>query len=143
MDASARLIVCERSGRWGSRLRRELADEGRWIGPARSLSQLRDLLNQHPASLVVLELTRDNLQPASRAIAQLHDDFPRAGLIVVTRRPLSGCQWSWREAGAAHVVTDALKVGEIGRIWKSHCRRFPPVEQTHAQRIRDRLPWRS
>ena len=58
-SSPARLIVCERTGRWAVALRRELADAGVRVWETRTLADCWNELAESPASFVVLELGGD------------------------------------------------------------------------------------
>jgi transcriptional regulator with GAF, ATPase, and Fis domain len=55
----ARLIVCERTGRWAVALRRELAEAGVRVWETRTLADCWTELAESPASFLVLELGAD------------------------------------------------------------------------------------
>ena len=57
--AAARLLVCERTGRWAVALRRELAEVGVRVWESRTLDFCWNELAASPASFLVLELGGD------------------------------------------------------------------------------------
>lgn len=57
----ARLIVCERTGRWAVALRRELAGSGVRVHESRSIAECWQGLAESPAGFAVVELTGGNL----------------------------------------------------------------------------------
>ena len=52
-SSAAKLIVCERTGRWAVALRRELAEAGVRVWETRTLADCRDELVENPASFAV------------------------------------------------------------------------------------------
>ncbi len=81
-DAAARLIVCERTGRWAVALRRELAATGVRVWETRTLAGCREELEQSPASFVALEVAGD-LTGLLRFMVQQSRDFSAARLAAV------------------------------------------------------------
>lgn len=136
----ARLIVCERSGRWAVALRRELADAGVRISETRTLADCWSELVESPASFVVLELGGDVAGLLGRMASQPRD-FPRARLAVVADRSLAGYQWLMREAGAVHFLCSSRQVGSLAQLACRHLAQVPPPLQSLTERIWTSLPW--
>ena len=97
-SAVARLIVCERTGRWAVALRRELADAGVRVWETRTLAGCREELEQSPASFVALELTGDLLALLRFMVRQSHD-FPAARLAAVDSGEWSVKNGDWQARG--------------------------------------------
>ena len=119
--AVARLIVCERTGRWAVALRRELAASGVRVWETRTLAGCHEELSQSPASFVVIEAT-DDLSGLLRFMVRQSRDFPAARLAVVADPARCGCEWPVREAGAVHFVDSVRRVGLLARL---ACRHWP------------------
>lgn len=139
-SAPARLIVCERAGRWAVVLRRELADSGVRVWETRTLADCFDELAKSPASFVVLELGGDVASLLDR-MARHSREFPMARLAVVADRPLAGYEWLMREAGAVHFLCSPRKVGRLAQLACRHLAEVPPPQQSLTERIWASLPW--
>jgi hypothetical protein len=138
--SAAKLILCERTGRWAVALRRELADAGVRIWENRTLADCRDELVENPASFAVIELG-SNLSGLLRLLASQPRRFPAARLAVVADRSQAECQWLLREAGAVHFLCSPRQVGLLARLACRHLAQAPPPQQTLAERIWSALPW--
>lgn len=136
----ARLIVCERTGRWAVALRRELADAGVRVWETRTLADCWNELVESPASFVVLELGGD-VAELLRRIARQPSEFPMARLAVVADRSLAAYQWLMREAGAVHFVCSPRRVGPLAQLACRHLLQVPPPQQSLTERIWASLPW--
>ena len=145
---ATRLIVCEKSGHWAQRLRRNLPDGGRWIVETRSVSQMLESLKEHPTPLVLLELSLANVQHAARAVDELHRQYRHGTLLAilptVAEKSFAGSEqlaWLLRELGAASVIRSPREVPEIARLWAQHCHLHPPHEETFRERVFEFLSW--
>ena len=138
----ARLIVCERTGRWAVTLRRELAEAGVRVWETRTLADCWTELAASPASLVVLELGGDVAGLLGR-MARGPREFPQARLAVVADRGLAGYEWLMREAGAVHFVASPRQVGTLAQLACRHLAQAPPPQQSLTERIWASLPWAS
>jgi hypothetical protein len=161
---AARLIVCERNGRWAVALRRELTASGVRVWETRTLAGCREELEQSPASFVVLEVAGD-LPGLLRFLVRQSQDFPAARLAAVAAKgergerreergekqgaplpsPLSPLPsplpWLLREAGAVHFVDSLRQVGPLARLACRHLAQVPPPQQSLTERIWANLPW--
>jgi len=137
----ARLIVCERDGRWAAVLRRELAGAGGRVWETRSLADCRDELEQSPASFVVAELTAGNVERLLGLLARLPRWFPAVRLAITADRALEGAEWLMREAGAVHFLCSPRRAGPLARMACRHLAQAPAPEQGLAERIWASLPW--
>jgi hypothetical protein len=138
--SAAKLILCERTGRWAVALRRELADAGVRVWETRTLADCRDELVENPASFAVVELG-SNPTGLLRLLAGQPRRFPAARLAVVTDRSQADYQWLLREAGAVHFLCSPRQVGLLARLACRHLAQAPPPQQTLAERIWSALPW--
>ena len=137
---AARLIVCERSGRWAVALRRELAAAVR-VRESRSLADCREMLAAAPASFVVVELTPGNAALLLRQMARFPGDFPLARLAVVADRSLADYEWLMREAGAVHFVCSPRQSGPLASLAARHLAQAPAPRLSLTQHIWASLPW--
>ncbi|MHC4180462.1 MAG: hypothetical protein ACYSWU_23415, partial [Planctomycetota bacterium] len=74
--AAARLIVCERSGRWAVGLRRELAAGEVRVYETRNLADCWEMLAEAPASFVIVELSAGGVAALLRQMASLEREYP-------------------------------------------------------------------
>jgi ActR/RegA family two-component response regulator len=139
-SSAAKLIVCERRGRWAAALRRELAEAGVRVWETRTLADCRDELVANPASFAVVELGT-NLNGLLRLLARWPRRFPLARLAVVADRAQAGYEWLLREAGAVHFLSSPREVAVLARLACRHLAEMPPPQQTLAERIWAGLPW--
>jgi hypothetical protein len=106
----AKLIVCERSGRWATALRRSLVDNDAEdseidIVETRSVSDCRDELVAAPESLVVLEISPANTAAAVELLTYIDRWFAISRSLVVADRAHSSFEPIAREAGAIDFLT--------------------------------------
>ena len=138
---AARLIVCERTGRWAVAMRRELAEAGVRVWETRTAADCRDRLIESPASFVVVELG-GNVAGLLRLLARLTRQFSAARLAVAADHSHAGYEWLMREAGAVHFLCSPRQVGLLARLACRHLAQVPPPSQSLAERIWMGLPWR-
>ena len=139
---AARLIVCERTGRWAVALRRELDGMGVRAYETRSLAECFDELAQSPAGLAVVELTAAGVTALLRRLAQWQRDFPLARMAVVADRSLAGCEWLLREAGAVHFTCSPRQLGPLARLVRRHLAKAPSAPPASlSEQIWASLPW--
>jgi hypothetical protein len=138
--SSAKLIVCERSGRWAVALRRELAEPGIRVWETRTLADCRDELIENPASFAVIELGA-NAVGVLRLLARQPRQFPAARLAVVADRAQADHEWLMREAGAVHFLCSPRQVAVLARLACRHLAEVPPPQQSLGERIWASLPW--
>ena len=136
----ARLIVCERTGRWAAALRHELVDSGVRVWETRALDDCWNELAESPASFVVLELGADVAGLVGRVMCQA-GQFPAARLAVVADRSLVDHQWLMREAGAVDFLCSPREAGSLAQLACRHLAQAPPRQQGLAERIWASLPW--
>jgi len=139
---TARLVVCERTGRWAVALRRELAGAGVRLREARNLADCWEGLAASPASFLVIELRASTLEELLRFTARLQQDFPIARLAVVADRRLAAYEWLMREAGAVHFTCSPRQLGPLARLACRHLAQVPTPPQTLTERIWASLPWK-
>lgn len=140
-NASARLIVCEKSGRWAAQLRRLLQGEGRWLGETRSVPQWFDALAEHPASLCVVEATATNFEQLYAALTRSREEFPLARTVIASDELPADAVWALREAGAIHAVDALRRLDRVVTLWRRQMEKFPPRAATELDRVLAALPW--
>ncbi|MBN2477335.1 MAG: hypothetical protein JXB62_22205 [Pirellulales bacterium] len=140
--SAARLIVCERTGRWAAALRRQLDPSEVRLEETRTLGQCREALARAVASFLVAELTLCDIEPLLGQMARLPRDFPLARLAVVADRCLAGYEWLMREAGAVHFTCSTRRLGPLAQAVRRHLAQAPVPPQTLTQRIWASLPWK-
>ena len=131
----ARLITCERSGRWAAALRRELAGGAVRVYETRSLAECWEALAEPPAAFVVVELTAAGVEELLRRMVRLGRDFPRARVAVVADRPLAGYEWLLRSSGAVHFTCSPRQFGPMAQLACRHLAQVPPPQQSFTERI--------
>ena len=136
----ARLLVCERTGRWAVTLRRELADVGVRVWETRTLDYCWRELAASPASFVIVELSGD-IGTLLRRLARLGCEYPAARAAVVADRRLAQYEWLLREAGAVHFLCSSRQVGPLAQLACRHLAQVPPPPQSLTERIWATLPW--
>ena len=137
----AKLVVCERSGRWAVGLRRELAGLGVRIYETRTLAECWQVLAESPAGFAVVELTTSGTDELLRRMARLQRDFPLVRVAVVAPRVLAGYEWLMREAGAIHFTCSPRQLGPLARSACRHLDRAPVPPRSLAEQIWESLPW--
>jgi hypothetical protein len=136
----ARLIVCEKTGRWAAALRRELAGKAR-VYETRSLPDCWDELAESPASWLVLEATEANLDNLAQRLAELPEKFRFARAMVCGERPMAAWEWLLREAGAVHAVFSPRELAPAVRFALRHLALAPRPEMSLRERVWESLPW--
>ncbi len=141
----ARVIVCERTGRWAIALQRELgalspgADVP--LVEARSVQACWAALAESPAGIAVVEVTAANVDPLLGRIARLPGEFPLAAVVVVAERALVDYEWLMREAGALHFTCSIRQLGPVAQLVRRHLRQAPRPVRSVREEIWAGLPW--
>ncbi len=141
-NESARLIVCEGSGRWAVAMRRESGELGLPICETRNFDECWRMLDEAPASFVIIEVSAADLAESLRRIGRLAREFPLARAAGVADRSLGELEWPLREAGAVHFVCSPRQLGPLVPLVRRHIQRAPDPPSTVVQRIRAGLPWK-
>lgn len=136
----ARLIVCERTGRWAVLLRRELADLGIRVWETRTLDDCWAELAESPASFLVLELADDAKGLLRRAV-RLARDFPDARVAMVADRKMANYAGLMCEAGAVWFLASPRHAGRLAQLACRHLAQVPVPQQSFSERIWANLPW--
>ena len=144
---TARLIVCERTGRWAVALRRELPEGADFVQETRSLAECFEALGGDPAgpvaaSFAVIELTAAGVDELLGRMARLQRDFPLARIAVVAPRAMAAYEWLFREAGAVHFTSSPRQLGPLAKAARRHLAGAPVRQQSLAERLWSSLPWK-
>lgn len=158
-SSSGRLIICEPTGRWAVALRRELTSYRELTGDnpveeTRSVAECWERLRNAPASFVVVELTRKNVDTLLKYMVHLEWRFPLARVAVVARRNPADCEWAalyerlTRQAGAVFFGTSLRSeephgVRALAGVAFRHLQQSPHPRRTISEEIWATLPWRS
>ncbi len=140
-QSRARLIVCERTGKWAVALRRSAEIGSFRVHETRSLEECRDEVQASPASLVAVEATTANVDNLLDWLTDIRRDFPQAHVVVLGDRGLEREQWLWREAGAVHVIHSPRRVDEVLRIAWRHLEAARAKEPLTREQFMDRILW--
>ena len=150
----ARLVVCERTGRWAAALRGVI---GRLVGrgeggthfahklrvyETRSLGECWAMLADSPASILVVELTPAALDPLLERMASMEREYPLARVAIVAERPLAPCEWLLREAGAVYFTTSPRALAPLADLVRRHLDEAPLPCLEMTERIWATLPWK-
>lgn len=137
---AARLIVCERDGRWAVALRRELSGSGVRVWETRTADDCRRELTASPNSFVLLQMARNPIDTL-RMLELFSREYPTAGFAVAGKRSQAAFEWPAREAGAAHFLCSLRRVGILSRMACRHLAQVPPPQRSMTERIWASLPW--
>ena len=137
---AARLIVCERDGRWAAALRRELSGSGVRVWETRTAADCRRELAASPASFVLVQMSRNPLD-TPRIVELLAREFPAARFAVAGKRSQAVHERLAREAGAVHFLCSPRRIGILSRMACRHLAQVPPPQQSMIERIWASLPW--
>jgi len=141
MNPTARLVVCEKSGRWAAALRRELSAVGPRVHETRHVDDAWHELRIARASFVVLEASRPRLAAVVHWLTQLGRVYPRARALIVGGAELEAAEWLLREAGALAVHVALADPAIVVRLARRHLAEFPSADRSWRQQCFDRLPW--
>lgn len=136
----ARLIVCERTGRWAVGLRRELGTHPR-VYETRSLADCWVELAASPASFLLLEATEANVEMLVSRLTELRCGFALSGAMVCGERDMACYEWLLREAGAIHAVFSPRELAPAARVAARHLAAVPEPPVPLRERVWGRLPW--
>jgi len=107
----------------------------------RSLADGWSMLEQHPFSFLVAELTHANAPALVKRIAETERTCPLARVAVVAERWLAEYQWLAREAGAVWFATSPRALQPIVEIASRHLKLAPRAHVSLVQQIWSSMPW--
>jgi DNA-binding response OmpR family regulator len=137
----ARVIVCEKTGRWATALRRAFHGLQLRVVETRSLAECWRELEQSPASLVALEFVAGNRETLLRRLLDLRSRYRRAQAIVLAERGLEPLEWVLREAGAVDVVFSPRSLAPTARLAQRYVQSVPPADIDIREAVWRRLPF--
>ena len=137
----ARLIVCERTGRWAVALRLAFERPAVRVYQTRSVPECWEMFGKCPASFVVAELTTANADALLDRMARHQRLFPLGRVAVVAKRSMAAYEPLLREAGAVHFLCSPRQVGRLAQLACRHLAQVPPLQQNLTERIWANLPW--
>ena len=141
MIPAARLIVCERTGRWATVLRRELGQQGPRVHETRHLDDVWSELPAARASLVVVEASPARLAAVANWLLRLGTTYPLARTIIVGDANLAEIEWLLREAGAIWVHRLIRDPAPVVRVALRHLAACRSADRSWREQCFDRLPW--
>ena len=138
---TARLIVCERTGRWALALRRCMTHPGTEFCETRSLPEARMRLQESPESLLLMECSTRNWQDRCQWLLRQTIDFPQLRTIALADPALRAAECVVRTAGAHQVVFSLMELLDMSCWISRHFEQIPHREQGVREWIWHRIPW--
>lgn len=138
---SARIIVCEKTGRWAAALRcmPQLASVS--ICEVRMLNECSARLRESPASVLVIETVGDRVTDLCRWLAEQTDRFADMRCVIVVSSPDRPAEAVLRTAGAHHVVGNVVELNRLAHWITRHIAQAPSHRASVRQWTWARLPW--
>jgi hypothetical protein len=136
-----RLVVCERTGRWATTIRVELAGAGLRVWETRFPADCGKVLEESPASFAVLELSEKKIGEFLDFLRHWQAQYPLFRFAVVADRHLAPYKWLMHEAGATGFTCSVRKIGSFVQTACRHLAQAPPSPQSFTERIWANLPW--
>jgi hypothetical protein len=138
----ARVIVCERTGKWARAIAPHLPAAA-VLREVRGLPACGAELASAGASLVAVELEPERWPSLCQFLVELSRRFPRARAVVLANQERASEETAVREAGAVHWVVSTRRAGEVGSMAARHLGQFPPRLDGAHRGIWQRLPWKA
>ncbi len=139
---TARLIVCEKRGKWAVALRARLAENQTRLLETRSLDECWHELERRPCSFLAVEVFRSNLDSICRFLMRVGQRYPQVRSVCVGEPDLNAGEYLLRETGALHISYNTRQLNVAARMARSHFANFPAGESTK-EGIWARLPWKN
>lgn len=139
-NLQARVIVCERTGKWARAIASHLPTSA-GLREVRGLAACKVELASAGASLIAIELQPDRLPQLLLLLAELPGRFPRARAVVLASGELAALEAGLREAGAVHWVESTRRAAEVGRLAARHLAQVASELGDAQGEIWQRLPW--
>jgi hypothetical protein len=140
MNSKPCVIVCERTSRWATAIRRHLPREVRLV-QTRALVECATELATAPASLAAVALTRANLGAVLDFVDSVSRAYSRARVIILADRGLEACEGLLCEAGAIHFSVSPRELAGLDRTIRNHFGRLSVPQAGFAETVWDSLPW--
>ena len=109
----------------------------------RTLEDCWRLLDDSPASLLILELTKSNAGALLERLVDLTDHWLAARAVICGERHLRQYEWIFREAGAVEALFSPRRIDQAASLVERHLSLAPQEELTFRESISRRLPWGS
>jgi hypothetical protein len=138
---TARVIVCEKTGRWATALRNLLPSAQISICETRTLEECAVRLRESPASLVVVELTAENWPRVCRWLPWQTGQFIHMRAVAVATADVRDADVVVRSAGAHHVVDSVARLAKLTRWIVRHIHQAPHSKSSVRQWTWSRMPW--
>ncbi len=139
-SATACLILCESSGRWGGSLRRVL--RGRVpLRAAAGLAGLGAWLGHFPASFAIVEVTAANAEALFDRLLAAEREYPHAAVAAAGCEELAVLEGAFREAGAVGWIDSPRRIDPWVEAAVGHVVRAPRREREWQERVWEGLPW--
>ena len=138
---SARIIVCEKTGRWAASLRcmPQLASVPIW--ETRMLSECAARLRESPASVLVIEAVGDKVTDLCRWLVEQTGRFAEMRSVTVASPLDRPAEAVLRTAGAHHVVGNVVELNRLAHWIARHVAQAPSNRASVRQWTWARLPW--
>jgi DNA-binding NtrC family response regulator len=139
----SRFILCEKTTRWASALRAQLAKSRLQLVETRSLPGCAEALAASPASFVAIEITPNNLEPVLDLIRRIAAHYSHAVVAALLSAETLAAAPLFREAGAIDVASSVLQAPRLIRLAQKHYDQAAADPLTARQFVSERLPWPS
>ncbi len=138
---TARVIVCEKSGKWAAALSVLVPLPRSVICETRSLGECRVRLQESPASLIVVETTAENWLDVCRWLPLQTGQYAHMRAVIVAEPALRTAECLLRTAGAHHLVDSLEGLGGLSRWIAGHIDQAPRRRQSARHWTWSRMPW--
>ncbi len=138
---SARLIVCEKTGKWAHVLRGLVSLPQATVCETRSLAEARARLQESPAGVLAVECSAENWRDVCRGLPRLTGEFPRLRVVVLGQPSVRPAECLLRTAGAHHVAYSLIGMWDTSRWIVRHFEQVPQREEPVREWTWERLPW--
>jgi hypothetical protein len=139
--STCRLIVYEKTGRWGAALRSVLRGEPPRLVETRSLAGCEAALSDSPFSLVALETTGSNLEAVVAFVQRTSAKYPRCHVTCLLAPEARDAALLVRESGAIAAIDSVLDAAQLARLARRQLARTPSAEIGLRESVWERMPW--
>jgi hypothetical protein len=139
MTWSEPVIVCEKSGRWATALRRAGGDDRSRIRETRELPDCETELARAPAGLLLLEWSAARRFELAPFVERQTRRFPLLRVVVVADHTAAAEEGLAREAGAIHFISSPRALGSVVRLARRQMVRVEPQAEDPVAQIRRSL----
>ncbi len=138
---SARIIVCERTGRWAASLRCMPQLAAVSISETRMLTECAARLRENQTSVLVVEAVTDKVPDVCRWLKEQADRFMNMRSVIVVSPLDRAADAVLRTAGAHHIVSSVVELNRLARWIARHVDSAPSSRSSVRQWTWARLPW--